>query len=180
MAKCTIRIDLAALGNVPFPVISHSGYSVSDDIGGQLSEMQSLPAPKQTRGPPFQEDPRDSAPGLTKQRKTPRTVAAFRPWRSWRAYAPRDLEHPKYTQLFTCIAERRYNGRSVRQSMRRSAACSRSEQFVKYGRRLLHLGHGPKRYACVIGQRREGSADRNALRPGGLLELRRRVECRPS
>ena len=38
---------------------------------------------------------RASVPGLTERRRTPRTVAAFRPWRSWRAEAPRDLEHPK-------------------------------------------------------------------------------------
>jgi len=36
---------------------------------------------------------RASAPGLTERRRTPRTVAAFRPWRSWRADALRDLGH---------------------------------------------------------------------------------------
>src|ERR1017187_500791 len=36
-----------------------------------------------------------NTPGLTKRRKTPRTVAAFRPWRSWRARALWDLEHRK-------------------------------------------------------------------------------------
>src|ERR1019366_7080759 len=53
---------------------------------------------KESAGVISDDDSPRNTPGLTERHKTPRTVAAFRPWRSWRARALWDLEHLEVRQ----------------------------------------------------------------------------------
>src|SRR5450631_3523759 len=95
---------------------------------------------RKARGATFRLTPRADTPGLTKRRETPRTVAAFRPWRSWRARALWDLERLKYTPL-----------------------CSAGQGTSEHLDRLLHLRHRAHSHAHVRVERRKRPPNGDAL-----------------